>query len=214
MKSFYSLLFALFVLVQAASAQKDPKALEILNAMSDKYKSIPAYRANFEYTLNNPNEGVNEDMQGEIVVKGEKFRLKLGGQEIINNGKTVWTYLNEANEVNIDNYNPNEGDMNPSTMYSAYREGYKYVFLEEINEGGNTYNVVDLIPENRNSQFFKVRMKIDKKTKTLKSWEMFDAAGNIYSHTITNFDPTVDVDNSYFEFDKSKYKGVEVIDLR
>lgn len=214
MKSLYSLMFIFLVFVQAVSAQKDPKALEILNAMSDKYKSIPAYKANFEYTLNNPNEGINEDMKGEIVVKGEKFRLKLGGQEIINNGETVWTYLSEANEVNIDNYDPNEGDMNPSTMYSAYREGYKYVFLEDITEGSNTYSIVDLIPENRNTQFFKVRMKIDKKNKTLKSWEMFDASGNIYSHKITEFDPNVKVDNKFFEFDKSKYKGVEIIDLR
>jgi outer membrane lipoprotein-sorting protein len=214
MKSFYSLIFTIFILVQAVSAQKDPKALEILNAMSEKYKSIPAYKANFEYTLNNPNEGINEDMRGEIVVKGEKFRLKLGGQEIINNGETVWTYLAEANEVNIDNYNPNEGDMNPSTMYSAYREGYKYVFLEDRTEEGSTVSVVDLIPEARNTQFFKVRMKIDKKDKTLKSWEMFDAGGNVYSHKITNFDPNVNVDNKFFEFDKSKYKGVEIIDLR
>ncbi len=104
MKILYSLILVLFFTVQAVLAQKDPKALEVLNAMSDKYKSIPAYKANFEYTLNNANEGVNENMQGEIVVKGEKFRLKLGGQEIINNGQTVWTYLAEANEVNIDNY--------------------------------------------------------------------------------------------------------------
>jgi outer membrane lipoprotein-sorting protein len=204
----------LLTVIGSVSAQKDTKALKILDEMSDKYKSIPAYKANFEYTLNNPNEGVNEDLTGEIVVKGEKFRLKLGGQEIINNGKTVWTYLPEANEVNIDNYDPNEGDMNPSTMYSAYRKGYKYVFLEERTEDGTVYNVVDLIPENRNNQFFKVRMKIDKEDKTLKSWEMFDTAGNVYMHTITSFDPNIDIANNYFEFDKSKHKGVEVIDLR
>lgn len=214
MKRLYTLLLIFFVLFGSLSAQKDSKALEILNAMSEKYKSIPAYKAKFEYTLNNVNEGVNEDMEGEIVVKGEKFRLKLGGQEIINNGKTVWTYLTEANEVNIDNYDPNEGDMNPSTMYSAYRKGYKYVYLEEITENGETFNVVDLIPENRNSQFFKIRLKINKKDKTLKSWEMFDSAGNVYMHRITNFDPNITIANNYFEFDKSKYKGVEVIDLR
>ncbi|CAN5410541.1 hypothetical protein BH23BAC1_BH23BAC1_33860 [soil metagenome] len=214
MKTFFSLLFIFLTVIGSVSAQKDAKALKILDEMSDKYKSIPAYKASFEYTLNNPNEGVNEDLTGEIVVKGEKFRLKLGGQEIINNGKTVWTYLPEANEVNIDNYDPNEGDMNPSTMYSAYRKGYKYVFLEERTEDGNVYNVVDLIPENRNNQFFKVRMKIDKKDKTLKSWEMFDSAGNVYMHRITSFDPDIDIANNYFEFDKSKYQGVEVIDLR
>ena len=50
----------LLVLVKIVSAQYDPKALEILEAMSKKYKAIPAFEANFTSTLTNETEKVNE----------------------------------------------------------------------------------------------------------------------------------------------------------
>ncbi len=103
-----NLILAFFTLVVAitASAQYDPKALEILEAMSKKYKSIPAYETNFSYTLTNDVEKVNEEFKGKLTVKGDKFRMVLPEQEVINNGATIWTYLPDAKEVNIDNYDP------------------------------------------------------------------------------------------------------------
>lgn len=56
--------------------------------------------------MESPTAGINETSEGEIIVQGPKFNLKLSGQEIINNGTTVWTYLKESNEVNITNYEP------------------------------------------------------------------------------------------------------------
>ena len=32
--------------------------------------------------------------------------MVLPEQEVINNGSTIWTYLPDAKEVNIDNYDP------------------------------------------------------------------------------------------------------------
>ena len=214
MKRSFNLILVLFLIIPSAFAQHDQKALDILNTMSKKYQSIPAFKANFKYVLENDQENINEDFTGEITVKGDKFKLDLGGQEIINNGKTVWTYLPDANEVNIDNYDPNTGDMTLSKILTAYKKGYKYVFLEERSEAGTTYEVVDLIPEDRSVQFHKIRMEISKKDKTLKKWTIHDKTGTKYLYTITAFDPNVKVTDSFFEFDKSKHKGVEVIDLR
>ena len=87
-------------------AQYDPKALEILEAMSKKYKSIPAFEANITCNLSNDVDKVNDEFKGKITVKGDKFRMVLPEQEVINNGATIWTYLPEAKEVNIDNYDP------------------------------------------------------------------------------------------------------------
>jgi outer membrane lipoprotein-sorting protein len=199
---------------QFAFGQYDPKALEILEDMSSKYNEIPSFQAQFTYTLHNPQENINEEFNGEVTVKGEKFRLKMGGQEIYNNGNTVWTYLPEVNEVNIDNYYPESGDLSPSKIYSAYRDGYKYMFLEEAKEGNSTYEVVDLIPEDANNQFFKIRLKIDKNENALKSWEMFDKMGNRYKYMVTDFNAQADIKDNYFEFDPSRHRGVEIIDLR
>jgi len=210
-------LLSLVVIVAIASsvkAQYDPKALEILDRMSATYNEIDAFKAEFTHSLVNDTEDINEQFQGEITVKGEMFRLKMSGQEIYNNGTTVWTYLPEINEVNIDDYYPDQGDMTPSKIYTAYKKDYKYLFLEEMSEDGEVFQIVDLVPENANTQFFKIRLKIDKDDKILKSWELFDKSGSRYLYSITDFEPNVDIKDSYFEFDPSKFRGLEVIDLR
>lgn len=196
------------------SAQYDPKALEILEAMSKKYKSMTSFEASFSYTLTNETEKINEEFKGRMMVKGDKYHLVLPEQEVINNGTTIWTYLPDAKEVNIDNFDPDSEDLNPSKFYEIYKKGFKYLYLEDKMEDGVLCEVVDLVPEKRDAQYFKVRMNIIKKDKSIHNWTMFDKAGNLYKYTITKFNPTAKLDDASFSFDPRKYPGVEVIDLR
>lgn len=195
-------------------AQYDPKALEILEAMSKKYKATPSFEAAFSYTLTNETEKINEEFKGKMMVKGDKYRLTLPEQEVINNGTTVWTYLPDAKEVNIDNFDPNSDDLNPSKFYEIYKKGYKYLYIEDKTDGGVLCEVVDLVPEKRDAQYFKVRMNIVKKDKSVHSWTMFDKAGNLYKYSITKFNAAAKMDDTAFTFDPKKYPGVEIIDLR
>ena len=214
MKRFGTLLTILMLAATAVLAQKDPKALEILDAMSTKYQNIPAFKANLVYKLENPQEKLNETFRGEITVMGNMYRLKIVEQEIINNGETIWTYLKEVNEVNIDNYYPEDDPMAPSKIYGVYRDGYKYSFLEEKKFKGRIVQIVDLEPENKDEQFFKIRLTIDKQDNTLVNYKVFDKNGNRYFWQVSNFDPSLSLTASYFQFDASQYKGVEIIDLR
>lgn len=195
-------------------AQYDPKALEILEAMSAKYKSLTSFEANLTSSLTNDTDGIHEEFKGKITVKGDKFKLLVDDQEIINNGTTVWTYLPSASEVNIDNADPDSDEMNPSKFYIMYKKGYKYLYLEDQIDGGVLCEVVDLVPEKKDAQYFKIRMNIAKKDKSIQSWVMFDKSGNRYKYSISKFVPNVKVDDSFFTFDPKKYPGVEVIDLR
>jgi outer membrane lipoprotein carrier protein len=211
-KSIIAILFAFSTTLSLA--QYDPKALEILEAMSKKYKAIEAFDANISYTLTNDVEKINEEFKGKITIKGEKFRLTLPEQEVINNGVTVWTYLPEAKEVNIDNFDPTSDDINPSKIYEIYKKGFKYLYLSDKMEGGVMCEEVDLVPDKKDAQYFKIKMMINKKDKSIQSWTMYDKAGNRYKYTITKFTPGVKVEDSFFTFDPKKYPGVEVIDLR
>ena len=195
-------------------AQYDPKALEILEAMAKKYKVIPSFEANFSYTLTNDVEKINEEFKGKMTVKAEKYKLTLPEQEVVNNGVTIWTYLPDAKEVNIDNFNPNSDDLNPAKFYDIYKKGYKYLYLEDKVDGGVMCELIDLVPEKKDAQYYKVRMSIVKKDKSIQSWTMFDKGGNRYKYLITKFNPSVKVEDTFFTFDVSKFPGVEVIDLR
>lgn len=209
-----TLLLTAGLLSTNAWAQYDPKAKEILDAMSAQYQKNDAFTSDFSYTMENPTQAINEEFTGKITVQGDKYRLKMGGQEIINDGETVWTYFEEVNEVNIDNYEPTEGDLSPTQIYNAYQRGFKYLYVEDQQENGQTYHVIDLIPENTNNQFHKIRLFINKDDKTLRRWKIFDKNGTHYTYEITNFNPDAEVNPEMFAFDTTQYNGVEVVDLR
>lgn len=204
----------LLVFVKFTFAQYDPKALEILEAMGAKYKSLDAYEANFSYALTNDVDNIKEEFKGKLTVKGDKYRISLPEQEVINNGVTVWTYLPEVKEVNIDNYDKNSGDINPLKIYEIYQKDFKYVYLQDKTEDGMLCEEVDLVPEKKDAQYFKIKLLIKKKDKVIQSITMFDKGGNRYRYTITKFVANANVPDSYFAFDAKKYPGVEVIDLR
>jgi len=204
------LLFSTFV----AHAQQDPKAAKILDEMSAKYKALKAFKASFQQTLENPMNKIKETMEGDITVSGTKFHLKTKGQEVINNGSTMWTYMKAENEVNISEYDPEEEEISPTSIFTLYQKGYKYTYVEQVTEGGIPYDVIELSPEDRSNSLIKVRLQVSKKDRSVKSWKMFKKNGNRYSFVIKNFVPNPPVDATSFAFDKSKYKGVKVIDLR
>ena len=214
MKRIIPFLLAVFLTVPFAKAQQDPRAEKILDAMSKKYQEMKAFNIVFTQTLENPSTKIKENMQGDITVSGNKFRLKLKDQEIINNGSTIWTYMKPDNEVNISENDPDDQQMSPNAIFNLYQKGYKYTFAEEIREGGQAYNVVELSPLDKNNSVYKVRIQINKKDNSIKSWKMFRNNGNRYTYTIKQFNPNPAVDANYFAFDKSQYKGVKVIDLR
>lgn len=209
-----SLLTLFLMAYYSAFAQQDPQAKQILDAVKKKYQDMPAYKVEFTYNMSSPTSGVNETVNGSIVVKGSKFYLKLPEQEIITNGSTQWTYLKESNEVNISDYEPDEDDITPDKIYTIYERDYDYSFVEDKVEDGKSYEIIDLKPKDRNAQFFKIRLKVVKDTKSLKSWEMYERNANRYLYEVHHF-ATVKVGDSYFKFNPTKYpSNPEVIDLR
>jgi outer membrane lipoprotein carrier protein len=146
-------------------AQQDPKAKEILDAMSNKYKSISSFQADLSYTMTNKTEGINESYKGKSAIKGDMYRLMMQDQEIYNDGTTIWTYLPNLDEpeVTIDNNNPDGGDITPSSIFNIYQEGYKYLYLNSTNIDGKSYDIVDLVPNDKDAQYFKVRIEISTK---------------------------------------------------
>jgi len=214
MKKLFSLLLGMLLLVNLAQAQQDPKAAKILNAMSQKYKSMKAFKADFAQTLENPSAKVKETMQGSILVSGDKYRLGVSGQEIINDGKLMWTYLQDANEVTITENDAEAEAMSPNKIFDMYKKGYKYAYAGSQTIDGVKHDVIELAPEDRKNPIYKVRLYISQQDKTLKSWEMFRNNGNRYAYTIKNFQANPALAADAFTFNKAKHKGVSVVDLR
>ena len=197
------------LLSMPALAQKDKRAQTILDAMSKKYQALKSYQANFAYS------GAGGGAKGDLTVKNDKFRLLLGGQEVFTDGKTMSTYIKESNELNVQDYDAGSGsELNPTQIYTIYKRGFDYRYLKEVKQGGRTLEVIELTPNRDKSNIKTVQISVDKADKSVRNWEIVNKDGKRTTYTITKFTPNVNVPDSYFVFDKSRYPGVEVVDLR
>ncbi|NQZ77850.1 MAG: outer membrane lipoprotein carrier protein LolA [Ekhidna sp.] len=191
------------------NGQYDPEALAVLDAMSNKYKKIEAFKASFSQKLTNESAGLDETISGDISVKGDMYVLEVAGQMIYNDGKDTYTYNEEINEVTVSTYDPEESEITLGNVYDLYKDGFKYALAEQKSNGDR---LIELDPESRDKSYFKIRMTIDSKDE-LKSFTIFERTGNKYVLTINTFSPT-SLSDAYFKFDATKYPNVEVIDFR
>ena len=216
MKNLIAFVLMCFVSLLSANAQYDQKALGILDKASDKYEKLSGFKADFVYTLNNDAVGTSAETKGEITAKGKQFRLKMNGQEIISDGKTVWTYQPDTKEVYIDKFDNVVGEnVNPSNIHNLYRKGFKYMYKEERKINGKPHHVIELVPEKASdTNYYKIQLVIDKQDLTFSNFTIFEKNGNRYLFDIKNFQPNVNIATDTFSFKKSQYPGVTEVDMR
>ena len=205
------LLFGIATLLMiTAQAQYDPEAKEILDAMSESYKKVNAFTATFTQKIENKSAGIEEELEGKITVKNEMYKLEIIDSEIYNDGKSVWVYTPEMQEVTVSNYNPEEEEITPGNVYDIYKKGFKYALIQTL---GNGDQVIELDPESRDKSFHKIRLIISSKNE-LKTFSVFEKTGSKYVYSIRDFKTSSSIGSSHFTFDTKKYPNVEVIDFR
>jgi len=199
-----------FISVPSAFSQENnKKALEILDKMSNLYKSMISFSSTFEYSMVNLDEDIEDSFQGKIIIKEEKYLLKIEGQEIINDGETVWTYIPELNEVNISTFEPDDQEISLNNVFDLYKEGFEYNYLSEDNK----YHKIELYPEDESKSYYKILILIDKVDFSMYNFSVFDKSNTKYVYKINEFKEEK-IDDSFFIFDSSKYADIEIIDFR
>jgi outer membrane lipoprotein carrier protein len=194
---------------------QDAKARGILDKMSAKYKAMSSFSANFAYGNMSASGKKGRMSTGSILAKGVKFKLNMAGQEIFNNGKELYTFVKETNEVNITTYDSSEeSPFSPSNIYGIYKKGYNYKFVKEEKIVGKTVEVIELVPQKKGGNVSKIQIGVNKADKSIANWKIWDNSGKITVFEVSAFKPNVAASDASFLFNTGKYPGVEVIDLR
>jgi outer membrane lipoprotein carrier protein len=191
----------------------DPRAKEVLDKSSAAYKQNTAIYSKFTQSIEIPG-GKKNNKNGEIYIKGNKYKIKFNDQEIYCNEKAVWTYLKDVNEVQINDYESDPSDMTPNNMFNIYQKDFNYIKINDENVLEKACSVVDLSPKDKSRSYFKVRLWINKQTNLLSRIKIFDKNGYRYTYTINTININSKIEDSEFNFDKTKYPGVHIEDLR
>ena len=220
MKNFY-LALVCFFFAASVSAQNnslgsnDPAAKAILDAVSKKFKTFKAVQAVFTLKIEDSKGKTQGTKKGTVFMKGSKYRITITGQEIFCDGKDIWTFDKSANEVTITQMDQSGNAMTPQKLFTNfYDKDFLYKLNGEKKEGAVTVQEIELTPTDKNKNFHKVYLLVDKTKQTIVNTKIMEKTGNKYSYTVNSLNGNANVTDATFIFDKKKYPGVEEIDLR
>ena len=191
----------------------DKKSREILNRLTAKTEAYGTIKAKFNYKMKNIEADIDENTEGTLFVKGNKYRLLIADQLVISDGLTIWTYIEDAEEVQINSVEDSEESITPSNLLTAYNDNYKSKYIKETFQYGTTVHLIDLTP-NEGKSYYKVRLIIDKEKDQLLEITIYDKNGSTYSYIINSFIPNIELEDSHFTFNKDDYPDADIVDMR
>lgn len=208
-------LLTTLVLILAAinlNGQSDAKAVSILDKFSAAASSAPSVSMKFLLITVDQLENSEDTLAGSIILNKDRYKLDLPDNIIWYNGKTSWSYLPAEQEVTITNPE-DEGESfqsRPSMIFTMYKTGFKCRLLEERNDS----YIIDLYPEDVKHELIRVRLTIEKPSLNLRNFEYKRRDGITLTLIVRDYNLKISPEESLFTFSPSKYKGVEIIDMR
>ncbi|HQU61274.1 MAG TPA: outer membrane lipoprotein carrier protein LolA [Saprospiraceae bacterium] len=198
--------------------ESDPKAKAVLEQIRKRFQSYQSLAADFTLDITLPEQPM-ESQKGALAQQGSKYRVNIAGQEIISDGKAIWMILKQNKEVQIMDM-PDEDEMgssilSPESMLTFYDKGdFVYYLTNEYKDGSRTIQQIEFKPLDRNADYSKLRMNVNKANSDVISVEAFARDGSRYKLSIDKLTPNKAFPAGHFSFDKAKYPDYYVEDLR
>jgi outer membrane lipoprotein carrier protein len=206
--------FAWIFIAPWANAQNDPEAKKILDKVSAKIKSYHAVQAAFTLKIEDGKGNPQGSKKGTVSMKGDKYKVSITGQDIYCDGKTVWTYDKASNEVTVTKFDPSANSMTPQKLFSNfYDKDFLYKLNGEQKSGTKTLQEIELTPTDKTQNFFKIYLYVDKATSTVAMGKMLDKNNNRYIYIVNSLNGNAPLTDASFTFDKTRYPGVEIVNL-
>ncbi|MGD1846832.1 MAG: outer membrane lipoprotein carrier protein LolA [Salibacteraceae bacterium] len=210
MKTLFSLL-ALFSIsvdmaqdvIESELVPKDPEAGKLLKQLADKHESYTSLKFDFVFKMSNT-DGVDETKEGNVLLQGDRYHLKLGEVTVVCNSKTVWMANPATEEVQINDVSTEEDGafITPTQLLSTYEETFKYRMEGQSQIAGKNVSLVRLYPMQPDSKpFHTLQLAINPNSAELIEMKIFYRDGNVFTYTLSNMETNVPADATQFEYE-------------
>ncbi len=197
----------------AAPAKTDKKAKNILDKTAATLKKAGGIETRFAATSFKGEEETGR-MTGTLYLYGQAFHMVTDKVIYWYDGKTMWNYVKDNNEVNVS-IPPfyEQQAMNPYTVISLYRKGYEYDYGESTLRGKACY-CIHLRSIEKTQKIKEMYLDIDKSTYYPICIRMRRGNDGWTRVSIHEYKDHQKYSEDKFRFKKEEYPSAEIIDLR
>lgn len=217
MKKLFFILLSVFVPMIAFSQyieSVDPKAKSLLDKAVAVMENKKGMEVQFKIDVLNTRSNKSESFNGDVLLKGEKFKLSLQGVNTYFDGKVQSVHMVKEKEVTISAPEKEDlKDVNPLLLMKSYKTDFKMRYMGASTYEGKLCEEVELYPNDLNSDYSIIHLMFEKKSMMLQSITL-RGKGGIHTHFEVVKATPKDLNDAEFTFDTKKFPDVEVVDLR
>lgn len=189
-----------------SSAQGYEQAKNLLDRVSKEMKSKKNIRFDFNYVLENKKEQIRQEMEGNVTLAGDQYKLSFLDAIQQFDGNKIYTIIPENEEITIS-YPEDEEDLSvsPSKLLTFYEEGYGYEWDIQQRVMGRNIQFIKLLPTETSEEVKYLLLGID--IDRLQVYRLIEVGLNqtLTTLTLKSQEFNIALPKDYFEFNAAEY---------
>ena len=189
-----------------AFAQGYEQAKNLLDRVSKEMKNKKNIRFDFTYVLENKKEQIRQEMEGNVTLAGDQYKLSFLEAIQLFDGTKTYTIVPENEEITIS-YPEEEEDVSisPSKLLSFYEEGYGYEWDIQQRVMGRNIQFIKLLPTETSEEVKYLLLGID--VDCLQVYRLIEVGLNqtLTTLTLKSQEFNIALPEDYFEFNAAEY---------
>lgn len=187
-------------------AQGYEQAKNLLDLVSKEMKSKKNIRFDFAYVLENKKEQIRQEMEGNVTLAGDQYKLSFLEAIQLFDGTKTYTIVPENEEITIS-YPEDKEDVSisPSKLLTFYEEGYGYEWDIQQRVTGRNIQFIKLLPTEASDEVKYLLLGID--VDRLQVYRLIEIGinGTMTTLTLKSQEFNVTLPEDYFEFNAAEY---------
>ena len=187
-------------------SQNDSRAINLLNKVSEKIDSSVSFKISFTYTLENIDEGINQNSDGSIIIKEDNYLLDFMGIKQLSDANKIYSIVPENEEIIISNIEDEDNNtIKPSKLLVFYRDGYLILWDKKEIIDDNVIQFVKLIPIDSVSDIDYLLLGVNTTTNDIKKLIEIGKNQTKTILSVKSIEYDILIEDDLFVFNKDNY---------
>ena len=200
------LILLIYLNCNSIYSQNDSRAISLLNKVSEKIDSSVSFKISFTYTLENINEGINQNSDGSIIIKEDNYLLDFMGIKQLSDANKIYSIVPENEEIIISNIeNDDNNTIKPSKLLVFYRDGYLILWDKKEIIDDNVIQFVKLIPIDSVSDIDYLLLGVNTTTNDIKKLIEIGKNQTKTILSVKSIEYDILIEDDLFVFNKDNY---------
>lgn len=186
-------------------------ANQILDKVRDNYESQKSFYIKFKSNLENKATKTQDNYEGEVYVKGNKYNLTIPKMNIrqIYDGKKLYTISTDNQEITVTQPESGSEDLlTPTRIFSIYKKEYDL----SIDKKKGNIQYIKLVPQKKSDLKY-ILIGVDSNKNQLKELIQVNNKNTATTFSIEKEVNNVIVPSSLINFDEKFYKDYYISEI-